>query len=180
MTAPRRARLFFALWPGSAERQALAAAASSVALEDGRRVPTPNLHLTLAFIGAVDAAGQAACLRAAARVAGEPFALDVDRVGHFPRARVAWLGLREEPAALIALVATLRARLAEEEVACDPRPFRSHVTIARDVTRLALPQRVPAVHWSVTEFTLVESVTRAAGPRYEIRAGWLLRTGFRG
>ena len=180
MTAPRRARLFFALWPGTAERRALAAAAQCVTLEDGRRVPPSNLHVTLAFIGAVDAPGQAACLRAAGRVEAEPFALDVDRVGHFPRARVAWLGIGEQPAALATLVSTLRARLAEEAVPFDPRPFRCHVTLARAVVRLALPQRVPAVHWPVTEFALVESVTRAAGPRYEVRAGWLLRTGFRG
>ncbi len=177
MTVPRRARLFFALWPGTAERQALAAAANCVTLEGGRRVPPSNLHVTLAFIGAVDAVGEAACLRAAGRVEAAPFALDVDRVGHFPRARVAWLGLGEPPAALTALVATLRARLAEEAVNFDPRPFRCHVTIARDVLQLSLPQRAPAVHWPVTEFALVESVTRAAGPRYEVRAGWLLRTG---
>jgi len=180
MTPPRRARLFFALWPGTAERRALDAAARSVSLEDGWRVPPANLHVTLAFIGTVDAAGLAACLRAAGRVEAEPFALDVDRLGHFPRARVAWLGLGEEPVALTALVAALRARLVDAAVSFDPRPFRCHVSIARAVARLALPQRVPEVHWQVTEFALVESVALATGPRYEVRARWLLRTGFRG
>jgi len=180
MSPPRRARLFFALWPGAAERQALEAAARCVALEGGRRIPPAHLHVTLAFIGAVDAAGQAACIRAAGQVEAVPFALDIDRAGHFSRARVAWLGPGEEPAALTALVAALRARLAGEGVSFDPRPLRCHLSIARDVMRLALPQRVPGVHWQVTEFVLVESVTLAAGPRYEVRARWLLRTGFRG
>jgi len=180
MTPPRRARLFFALWPGAAARRALADAAGQVTLDDGRSVPPANLHVTLAFVGVVDAGQQAACVRAAGRVDAAGFALDFDRAGHFGRARVAWLGPREQPAALTALVDALRAALAGEDVPFDPKPFRCHLTIARDVARLALPQRVPVVHWDVTEFALVESVTAAAGPRYEVRARWLLRTGFRG
>jgi RNA 2',3'-cyclic 3'-phosphodiesterase len=50
-------RLFFALWPGTQEQQALLrASAPAVADSAGRPIPAANLHATLAFLGNVAAA----------------------------------------------------------------------------------------------------------------------------
>lgn len=168
-------RVFFALMPPPMVASALAAVAAGVLGGRERAVPVANYHVTLAFVGRVDAAGLAACRDAGACVQGEPFALDLDAAGAFPRARVAWLAPAAVPPALDALVAGLRAALARAAVACDPKPFRCHLTIARDI-RAPLPaQTVSRVRWPVADFALVESVSDAAGVRYETRAKWPLR-----
>jgi 2'-5' RNA ligase len=47
-------RMFFALWPDAAARAALAGLAAEVVRGGGGRAPAAaNLHLTLAFVGAV-------------------------------------------------------------------------------------------------------------------------------
>ena len=51
------ARLFFALWPDEPARGRLAPLAAEVAAQaSGKPVPIAKLHLTLAFLGEVDAA----------------------------------------------------------------------------------------------------------------------------
>lgn len=177
---PRAARLFFALMPPSAVASRLAAAAAGVRYPAGRRLPAGNLHVTLAFMGALDDPAQDACAAAAAGVTtGTPFVLDFDHAGWFQRARVAWLGPAQVPPALTALAGALRESLDAAGVAHDRQPFRCHLTIARDVDELALPQAVTPVRWTVTEFALVESVPSVAGTRYESRAKWPLRPVFR-
>ncbi len=101
-------RLFFALWPEPELQQRLArAAAALLPHADGRRVREANLHCTLVFLGAVEAA-QRLCLEdAASLVRAEPFTLTLDRLGYFRRPQVAWLGCTTTPAALQALVAGL-------------------------------------------------------------------------
>ncbi len=168
-------RAFFALMPPPSVAEALAAAAATVSLPRGRPVPVRNLHVTLAFLGRIDAAGCTACARAAATVRGEVFELSFDHAGSFERARVAWLGLAEQPAPLTALVAALRGALDAADVVYDPQPFRCHLTIARDARGVPLPQTVPPVRWPVREFALVEALSDAAGVHYEARATWPLR-----
>jgi 2'-5' RNA ligase len=168
-------RLFFALMPPPALQSALAAAAAQVHLPHGRRVPATGLHVTLAFLGQVDAAARAGCERAGATIDREAFELSFDRAGCFERTHVAWLGPVRAPPGLTDLAADLRAALAAEAVRFDPQPFRCHLTIARDARAVPLPQRFTPVRWPVHEFALVESLSGSAGVRYEIRAKWPLR-----
>ena len=56
MTAAIRQRLFFALWPDDDTRHALARLAKTrLPSGSGRLVAAQNIHLTVAFLGAVDA-----------------------------------------------------------------------------------------------------------------------------
>lgn len=178
MSEPRR-RLFFALWPAPATRAALAGAAAAVHLGRARRVHPDNLHLTLVFVGPLEATAARDCAAAGARVEGRAFELEIGTLGHFARARVAWLGPLAEPPALGALVAALRAQLAAADLPFDPKPFRAHVTIGREVRQLEGGPALSPVRWPVTEFALVESVSGADGARYEVRGRWPLRPGGR-
>lgn len=168
-------RVFFALMPPPAVASALAVAAASVDLPHARRLAAADLHVTLAFVGQIDAPARVACERAASAVEGTAFELVLDHAGHFERARVAWLGPRETPPALVALAANLRAALDTENQRYDPKPFRCHLTIARDARHVPLPQRLAPVHWPVREFALVESLSGSAQTRYVTRAIWPLR-----
>src|SRR5690606_6154262 len=52
---PRRKRIFFALWPDDETRDAISRATSRVvSLSGGRATAKRNLHITVAFLGAVD------------------------------------------------------------------------------------------------------------------------------
>lgn len=179
-------RLFVGLAPGAATRARLAAAAAGLhealgPAARGLRFAAPEtLHLTLRFLGEVEAARVAAvagALRAAAAAAA-PFALEVGGAGAFPgpgRPRVVFLSLGGDLAALAALAAGLEARLVAAGFPPEPRPFRPHLTVARPRGR-ARPAGLaaalaaaggPAVPWAVAEATLFESHLGAAGARHE-------------
>lgn len=171
------ARMFFAVWPDGAARRALAALAARVARESGGRAPAAaNLHLTLAFVGAV-AADRRDVLLAAGRDAAAavaPFGIALDRLGAFRDAGIAWIGAAQTPTALAALVARLARNLEGAGFPVDRRPYAMHLTLAR---RCATPpSAIPRdrIDWDVRELTLVESVLRPGGPDYRIAARWIL------
>ncbi|WJW74737.1 RNA 2',3'-cyclic phosphodiesterase [Thiohalobacter sp. IOR34] len=172
---PPRQRLFFALWPDAATRSALARVARAVARGNGRPVAADNLHLTLAFIGPVDAEQRDCLRRAAAGVGGSAFRLRLDQYGYWQRPRIAWLGAGEVPEALSSLVRRLNEALATE---CghqpDPRPFAVHVTLARKARRRRVPEEVVPIDWAVDRFCLVESRSTDNGVRYELLECWPL------
>ncbi|RMD80458.1 MAG: RNA 2',3'-cyclic phosphodiesterase, partial [Gammaproteobacteria bacterium] len=184
--APPRRRLFFALWPGEREREELArwqeAAGRLLGRSGARPVPVANLHLTLLFAGAVDGPTRD-CLELAAeglRPPG-PFGLVLDRLGHFARPQVLWLG-GEGPAPLLELVAGLREAAAGCGLEPEARPFAVHLTLFRKVRRLppALGRPLPGlapVRWPVRDFVLVASRTLPEGARYEVLRRWPLGRG---
>jgi RNA 2',3'-cyclic 3'-phosphodiesterase len=164
-----RLRLFFAMWPDESVREALGAAARPL-LEacPGKPVPRGNYHLTLAFLGAVEASRLEALRAAAAGVRAEPFDLVMDCHGHWARPRVAWLGCRQPPAASARLAAAAWAALAPLGFKAEERPFVPHLTVLRHCRACAWPGPVTPVDWPVRDFALVSSVTRAAGPEYTV------------
>jgi 2'-5' RNA ligase len=72
----------------------------------GRPVPAEKLHLTLAFLGEVDES-RMALLPDCARIGAAHFRLELDRVGSFRRARVAWAGASAPPRTLLGMQAML-------------------------------------------------------------------------
>lgn len=167
------ARLFLALWPGAAVRDALSARASEVAGRHGGRAVAPsNLHLTLVFLGEVDDARVPALKAAAGAVCPEAFTLVLDRIGGFRRAGVAWAGCARVPAGLLALQAELESRIRDAGFRPDERTFSPHLTLARKVRGRVEPASIPALEWPVAGFALVESV-RPEGA-YRTLAQWPL------
>ena len=159
--AAEAVRLFFALWPSSDLQAKLALWAKQVAGR-GRPMRRENLHLTLAFLGATDAALVPDLLALAAGVRFDPIRLPLDRAGYWKHNRIIWCGAGEEPQALSSLVAGLRARLDAARIRYDPKPFVSHVTLVRDATGLPPDLVWPALVWEARDFALVSS-TRVAG-----------------
>jgi RNA 2',3'-cyclic 3'-phosphodiesterase len=106
----------------------------------------------------------------AAEVRGTRFALELDRVGSFRRARVAWVGCDSPPESIVALQAALSQRLRAAGFDLQDRPFAPHVTLVRKTLRAAPRARIEAIAWPVTEYALVAS---AAG-RYATLASWRL------
>lgn len=170
-------RTFFALWPDTAVRDALAGLAHEVASEaDGRVSATENLHLTLAFLGEV-ASPRIAVLQAigaAAASAVPAFGLTLDRVGMFRGSEIAWAGASTVPAALALLVSELGDAVAAQGFALDPRPFQVHVTLARRCRKPPSVSRAVSIAWPVARLVLNASKLAPHGPRYRELGAWPL------
>ena len=166
------ARLFFAVWPDAAAAESLAALARDVVTAcGGRPMPVEKLHLTLAFLGEVEA-GRMAALADCARLRARPFRLVFDRVGSFRRARVAWAGTAAAARELLEMQRQLADRLAATGFALEEREYTPHVTLARRIDRPLPPAAIPAIAWSVRELTLVHSESGTG--RYTIVERWPL------
>lgn len=176
MSAPAsRLRLFFALWPDPAARDALAAAARHLHQGCGGRITRPDsIHLTLAFLGDADGAVLPALNTAAAGVSSPRFTMVFDTLGWWPRNGVAWAGCSSPPPPLAALAGMLAARIEPLGFAPDPRPFAPHVTLVRKARCRAPLPRIEPVSWPVSEFVLVRSTLQREGALYDIAGRWPL------
>lgn len=103
-------------------------------LDGVRWIPAGNLHLTLRFLGATDAARRAAIEAALINVRVEPFVLPVCGVGLFPSrgaAKVLWVGVGRAHTRLFQLRKQVDDALLSVDPAIDVRSFQPHITIAR-------------------------------------------------
>lgn len=110
-----------------------------------------NLHLTLAFLGELEGDAVRAAQEAVLSLTGEPFTMTLDRLGNF--GSLYWAGLRESKP-LEALAARVRRALDQRGLAYDRKPFRAHITLARQVRvsgpfRMELPPIEAAAEWVV-------------------------------
>lgn len=175
-------RLFFAIELGDALLELLEESTAPLRAEAPELawVARDHRHVTLKFLGEVDAQAVPQLTAAADRAAAaqKPLEMSVREVGAFPnfrRARVVWIGVEQEP--------RLELLHHDLELACEDvgfevegRPFRPHITLAR--VRAPLPQerlrglaraargvrmRTSA---SVEGITLFESTLAASGAHY--------------
>ena len=141
---------------------------------NGRPVPVANYLVSLAVLGSVPAARLDAVCAAAGTVRAAAFKLGFDHHGHWSRARVAWLGCRQPPAAAAVLARSVWTALAPLGFEPEQRPFRPHLTVLRDCRRCEWPGPVTPVTWPVADFALLRSETLPEGARYEIVQRWPL------
>lgn len=166
-------RLFFAVWPDAEVRDRLAALADeALPAGMGRRVPASNLHLTLVFLGAVDANQRACVERAATNVRGAPVRLVLEEVEWRRKTGIVWVGPRATPPALARLVSTLTTELRACGFTPGERVFKAHVTLARDVPRGRSYRLSTPIVWSTRQLSLVSSQTLPAGSRYTVARCW--------
>lgn len=167
-------RLFFALWPPVVVRNRIEGLARRVAPRGAHRVPRHNFHITLAFVGAVDAAVRDEMRAAAAAVRAEPFELVLERIGSWPKPRIQWLAPARPHVILSQLAADLQQALRPCGFIPEHRPYQAHVTLARKVGGEHPVEPVAPIHWPVRDFVLVHSISEAAGPRYQVIDRWPL------
>lgn len=169
MTSPSTRRLFVALWPDDAVRAALASARDRWTWSaSARPTPTANLHVTLVFLGAVEAR-RATALIDALPVRFEPFTLVFDRPALWDHGIAALEPSGDWPA-LAALQAALAERTATLGFRLEARRYRPHVTLARDARGSRPPGADGVVVWPVSSYALIES----RGGRYAVSALWRL------
>lgn len=168
-------RLFFALWPDDEVRQAIRRHAKDLLRHSGGRpVVLENLHITLAFLGSVDAAQRQCVERVAEAIALPAFALQLDQVGYWSRPRVLWLGAHETPDIPVALAKQLAQGCRDCGLSLDRRPFKAHLTLKRKVHQAPPAMEVRPVSWPVESFVLVRSRTLPEGVQYQVVREWRL------
>jgi len=187
-------RLFLAAELPFSLRRALAPVLRQLAGLDPelRPVRADGLHVTLRFLGRVEAGAEAPIHALAGRVASETntFALSLEGMGTFPgrsRPRVLWAGVGEGRQELSRLAEALGAAVAAEGCSTAPGPFRAHCTLARlpenlgPVSAQALAKLCDRglgstpLRATIDFVALLESVPVPRGPnRYPRRARWRL------
>ena len=168
--APSRRRLFFALWPDDATRQAVVRATRrAVRACGGKPTPKANIHVTLAFLGPVTA-DDLARIEAIEPPPCAPFELVLDRLGFWERARVLWLGPKHVPTVLSALERELWDRLVALGFERERKPYAPHVTLARKAR--GVDAEFDSVVWPVDGIALVESKTGPRNSRYTVLKSW--------
>lgn len=169
-------RLFFALWPDDALRDAMRAAADGVAAFDRaeRRMEPAKYHLTLQFLGGWNDRPDEVieqCRAAATAVDCSAFHLVIDHAGAFARARVGWLAPSGN-SGLDALWSALGHALDDAGVQQRREDrFAPHVTVVRGLAGRMDEVPVEPLSWPVEDFVLLHS---HAG-RYEVIERWPLQ-----
>ncbi len=175
-------RIFFALWPDDDTRRRLhRAVCDAVTATGGRAVPAANYHVTLAFLGNVEASRLAAIVAAARLVGAMEHELVLDQFGGSSRAGVLWLEPGSFPTAVLDLYDRLWRQMETLGFIKEQRSFRPHVTLARKIrsrkmhsgadeksSGTGLTLAAGPVRWRSEGFVLAESVTEPEGARYRV------------
>lgn len=165
-------RLFFALLPDEAVRKQLRQLQKNLGQAGGRPVPAENLHLTMLFLGNVEADKVNAVRGIAAGIEGESFDLTLDTLGGFRQnnTRVLWLGPSEPPPELGLLHQSLRRQAKKIGLRVGKGAYRPHVTLIRKTDpRGKLPEDpTPGIRWTACRCALIASELLPSGSRYEI------------
>lgn len=187
-------RLFFALWPPPTLREQLvalrrplahglgrgswgASAAGTEAIPAGDESPAVrlshprDLHLTLVFVGAVEAHLRPCVEAAGDDIACRAFELTLDQTGSWARQRVWVAEPRQAPGALFGLVGQLQQNLLVCGLEPEKRRYRPHVTLARKAPPIEMS--AVSLRWPVTELVLAASRS-GRRPSYAIVRRWSL------
>lgn len=153
-------RLFFALPVSDAQCRAMAQWRRGLGLRSGKPVPAANFHVTLLFLGDVDAAQVPAICAAVDQLSRPraPLRLLLDRLQAWPRASALVLEPAQAPAALRQLVYALEQALLPLGLAAQSRDYRPHLTLSRDY-RDQVPEagEAPEFFLNARHFVLFES-----------------------
>ena len=176
MSEGRKRRLFFALCPGPEVLQGLLRIRKALKIEGGRRLHPEDIHVTLVFLGTVAPEQYACVLEAAGGVREDAFTLAIDHLEYWKRSRILWCGPTETPPALGRLVAQLQKRLESCAFTPEARPYRPHVTLARNSRRPPEMAVEQPVSWPVDDFALMETVAGGRDvPHYRVVRRWPLQ-----
>lgn len=168
-------RLFFALWPDAQVRDGLDAFQSE--LPRHHRIKTTHaedMHVTLAFLGDVDAEHRACVEAVADRIETPAFDFVIDQVGFWRRPRILWCGPTQTPDPLQTLVRGLWNGLEDCGFEPERRAYFAHVTLARKARPVRFRTVEQALRWPVRDFVLVASRPGGTPPHYQVLRRWAL------
>jgi len=139
-----------------------------------RWVKHENIHLTLKFLGEIDAKQLDKIKLILQEVARDhhEFKTRVSTLGVFPNLnypRVIWVGLDKNDEPVQKIVQDLEEKIAKLGIAKEKRTFTSHITIGRvKLGKFIAPENQASREFTVHKITLFKSTLTPGGPVYEI------------
>jgi 2'-5' RNA ligase len=167
-------RLFVAATPPGEIRDLLVKTYSEI--ERARWVKKEQLHITLRFLGELDADQATIVGESLREIAAPRFSLRMKGVGTFGRpARVLWCGL-EPKEEITSLADAIDRNVLQAGLTADDKPFAAHLTIARFKNSppplirrfLERNENFETPEFSIDEFTLYQSKLSPKGAEYSV------------
>ncbi|MGR3985003.1 MAG: RNA 2',3'-cyclic phosphodiesterase [Gammaproteobacteria bacterium] len=166
-------RAFFALDIAVARQYAIEKWRAHALPRLGRAVPAANFHITLHFLGEINARQFELLCIAAGEIAPPRIELRLDTPGYFPRPGIFWIGPARIPAELPQLARALRRAARKAGIARAHRRFEPHLTLYRNCrARPPLPAPPPCFDIACDGFALFESRGGEKGVRYQVMRQW--------
>ncbi len=139
-----------------------------------RKVKPSNYHVTLSFLGNVDADEEAKLRKSCQDIWGKSFLLTFDRIVFWRKPKI--LCLETEPVdAVLDLVRQINEKVEAAEIKTESRPYRPHITLARKASD-NIDLAVAKIDWTAQDFCLVESISQQGGVHYQVLQRWPLTT----
>ena len=139
----------------------------------GRAVPAQNYHLTLAFLGNIDAQERQVLDEALDSLTIEPVRLQLDKTGYWSKNGILWLGSNKPSATVEALADDCRRAANKAGIRVSRKRFEPHLTLARNETLLPqAPLVEPDFTLQTSEILLYQSVFDNSGVRYLPLRAW--------
>ncbi|MGZ5200300.1 MAG: RNA 2',3'-cyclic phosphodiesterase [Telluria sp.] len=161
-TPPATTRLFLALWPDAAVRDALRSWRDLWSWPRGASpVATSKLHLTLHFLGNQPSERVPEFTEGLA-VPFSPFRVELGEPAVWSGG-IAVLEPQQQPPELLQLHADLSQALLALGLTPEARKYRPHVTMSRRANSAVLTSSGPAIGWDISSYALVESRPGSAG-----------------
>lgn len=149
-------RLFLALWPDEHCRNAITDLVKQIDWPAVSSVYAPqDWHVTLHFLGSVGA-NHITDLESAVDVSMSPVTVTLDQLWQWHRGLVV-LAASVVPDELLGLHAYLGQRLKAIGLKTEEGAYRPHLTLARKVRDVGLPDRIPHIQLKANRFALVVS-----------------------
>jgi len=177
---PRPVRVFFAIWPDPETQKRLGSVVEQLRLDalcGGRTTKLQNIHLTLVFLGDVDAGRLPALSQVADGIRNSgtsAFDFTIEEIGYWKRNHIVYLAPREVPAELIQLVSILEDGVSNSGFSVERRPYAPHITLMRNALCRNLPELSAPIAWQAREWLLVKSEQTSGGSVYAPVGRWSL------
>ena len=141
-----------------------------------RVVKPASYHLTLVFLGDIDASQQERLCNSLADLDAASFSLTLDDTGYFAGPQILWIGPGKVPEAAGRLATRCRQLAGRAGIRTDKRSWRAHLTLARRVAPPPSPPLIaPCFSVVFDGFGLYESTLTSSGARYRLLQDWPLR-----
>lgn len=169
-------RVFFAISPSKFIQKQLAHQAKLLApICGGRQIVMPHFHLTLIFLGNVSAQRIETLRQLMRNITARKFVLRLDKISYWKRNQIIYLHAKQFPAELFDLVGALQSTLSEAGFVFDPRVYKPHITLFRKAARPVNMDLINPIHWSVSQWTLLQSKPTQTGVDYVPLGHWQLK-----
>ena len=165
-------KLFFALWPPSNKvRKKIEMVNQSIKEGGIKKVKPDNLHVTLVFLGNVDAKSEVMIRQSVEHIIVQPFVLHFDQLEYWRKPRILCLSTQQYDPHLLVLVNALKSIVEQCGVKIEERSYKPHITLARKAYKLIDIDVLP-IEWQVHAFCLVQSSSTTNGVHYQVLQSW--------